>query len=130
MPRETLTIVKVPRKTDITDYSKKFDPCDQMYLELLENKTKIKEGLKDKDYHPHDEVDVKEMIEKKFEFPEPEEKRSPSSPATVVSSPPDTPRGSSHQESRREDPPRREDSFDKEKEINSTRREDQRGGLV
>jgi hypothetical protein len=59
MPREQLVVVKVPRKTEWTDHVKMFEPCEQMYLELLENKSKIKSSLKDEDYHPHGEEEFK-----------------------------------------------------------------------
>jgi hypothetical protein len=50
--RDTIIIQKIPRETVRVDHPQSFNRFDQLYLELIENKTKIKQELVNKDYVP------------------------------------------------------------------------------
>ena len=50
--RESVIINKIPSTTKITDHPQSFNRFEQLYLELIENKIKIKQHLVNKDYIP------------------------------------------------------------------------------
>ncbi len=54
MPRQNIKVIKVPRRGPIADYPQNFPPMPRLYLELIENKQKVKQDLINKEY-VHDE---------------------------------------------------------------------------
>jgi hypothetical protein len=51
-PRDTLIINKIPSDKKYIDHPQSFNRFEQLYLELIENKTKVKQNLINKDYVP------------------------------------------------------------------------------
>lgn len=51
-PRDTLIINKIPSANKYVDHPQSFNRFEQLYLELIENKVKIKQNLVNKDYVP------------------------------------------------------------------------------
>lgn len=53
-PKESVIVNKVPLEYKSVDHPQSFGRYEQLYLELIENKVKIKQNLVNKDYEPPD----------------------------------------------------------------------------
>ena len=56
MPRQSIKVIKVPRRGPAADYPQSFPPMPRLYLELIENKGKIKQDLINKEYIPDEKI--------------------------------------------------------------------------
>ena len=65
---KNIEVVKAPNDTKKQSVSRDFQSMPQLYLELLENKDKIKPNIVNKDYIPDDRSDISEALSLK-QFP-------------------------------------------------------------
>ena len=59
---QKLKVVKVPLGYYPENYQPRFHPMPIMYLELLENKDKVKKDLRNKDYSPPQERIAEQLV--------------------------------------------------------------------
>ena len=74
-PKDTIVVVKIPSSKKFIDHPQTFPKTEQLYLELIENKTKIKQNLVNKDYKPPSSSTEK--------YSSPEKENNPTPPLEV-----------------------------------------------
>ena len=56
MPRQSIKVIKVPRRSPVSNYPQNFPNMPRLYLELIENKKKVKQDLINKEYVPDETI--------------------------------------------------------------------------
>ena len=69
MVSNTNRIIKISNSKGYVDYPQQFSPIDQLYLELIENKSKIKQNLINKDYQPTNKLTLTSIPQSSFKQP-------------------------------------------------------------